>query len=178
MALSNQTIKDKLQSKFSQAIIDCVEEDIYSVFVNSSALKEIIYFLKKDDVLRFNFLTDLCCVQYPHNEEDKKFVMVYHLHNWIDNKRLRIKTYLSENDLSINSITSIFLAANWMERETFDFFGVNFIGHPNLKRIMNDNGMKVFPMRKEYPLEDSQRTDKDDRFFGRVRNNDQLRDKE
>ena len=60
-----------------------------------------------------------------------------------------------------------FHAANWMERETYDFYGVNFVGHPNLKRILNVDEMDYFPMRKEFPLEDQTRIDKDDEMFGR-----------
>ncbi len=67
----------------------------------------------------------------------------------------------------ISSITSLYEASNWQERETFDFFGIEFIGHPNLKRILNVDEMDYFPMRKEYPLEDQTRTDKDDKYFGR-----------
>jgi NADH-quinone oxidoreductase subunit C len=63
--------------------------------------------------------------------------------------------------------TSLYSSANWMERETYDFFGVNFIGHPNLKRILNVDEMDYFPLRKQYPLEDQTRIDKDDEMFGR-----------
>jgi NADH-quinone oxidoreductase subunit C len=70
----------------------------------------------------------------------------------------------------VASISDIFLSSNWMERETYDFYGINFIGHPQLKRILNMDEMVSFPMRKEFPLEDNGRTDKDDRFFGRTAN--------
>jgi NADH-quinone oxidoreductase subunit C len=67
----------------------------------------------------------------------------------------------------VATLTSVFQAANWMERETYDFYGVNFEGHPNLKRILNVDEMTIFPMRKEYPLEDQVRQDKNDTMFGR-----------
>ena len=67
----------------------------------------------------------------------------------------------------IPTVTDLWLGANWMERETFDFYGVKFIGHPNLKRILNMDEMDYHPLRKEYPLEDQTRDDKDDRMFGR-----------
>jgi len=67
---------------------------------------------------------------------------------------------------------SLFVGANWQERETYDFFGIKFKGHPQLKRILNMDEMSVFPLRKEYTMEDMHRTDKDDRFFGRTQNND------
>ena len=96
---------------------------------------------------------------------------MYHLHNWVENVRIRVTTYLTDENLEVNSITDLFLCSNWMERETFDFYGINFIGHPQLKRILNMEEMVSFPMRKEFPMEDSGRTDKDDRFFGRTAQN-------
>jgi NADH-quinone oxidoreductase subunit C len=74
---------------------------------------------------------------------------------------------MSAENPQIDSIESVFGAANWQERETFDFYGIEFLGHPNLKRILNVDEMDYFPMRKEYPLEDQTRTDKDDTYFGR-----------
>jgi NADH-quinone oxidoreductase subunit C len=103
---------------------------------------------------------------------------VYHLHNWYENKRIKIKTYLNgENSRNKNNF-KYFLCANWMERETYDFYGINFIGHPQLKRILNMDEMISFPMRKEFPMEDSGRTDKDDRFFfGRTTEEQQYKNK-
>ena len=84
-----------------------------------------------------------------------------------ENVRIRVKTYLPINNPEIQSITGLFASANWMERETFDFYGIIFKGHPNLKRILNVEYLDYFPLRKEYPLEDPTREDKDNRFFGR-----------
>jgi NADH-quinone oxidoreductase subunit C len=81
--------------------------------------------------------------------------------------RIRVKTFTSKEYPDVSSVTEIFSAANWMERETYDFYGINFVGHPNLIRILNVEYLDYFPLRKEYPLEDATRTDKDDRFFGR-----------
>jgi NADH-quinone oxidoreductase subunit C len=64
-------------------------------------------------------------------------------------------------------VTSLYAAANWMERETFDFYGIIFTGHPNLRRILNADEMDYFPLRKEFPLEDATRSDKEDKYFGR-----------
>jgi NADH-quinone oxidoreductase subunit C len=82
--------------------------------------------------------------------------------------RIRVTTFLKGENPEVSSIIDLFTSANWMERETWDFYGINFIGHPQLKRILNMDEMVSFPMRKEFPLEDSGRTDKDDRFFGRT----------
>jgi NADH-quinone oxidoreductase subunit C len=93
--------------------------------------------------------------------------VVYHLHSFIHNHRIRIKITTPIIDPTVPSITSIWPASNWMEREAYDFFGIEFTGHPNLKRILNVEDMTSFPLRKEFPLEDQTREDKDNRMFGR-----------
>ena len=113
-------------------------------------------------------MTDLCGIHYPDSDTNEQFCVVYHLHNWYENKRIKIKTFISGNNPEIKTVSNIFLSSNWMERETYDFYGINFIGHPQLKRILNMDEMVSFPMRKEFPMEDSGRTDKDDRYFGRT----------
>ena len=113
----------------------------------------------------FGFLTDLCGIHIPG--QAMELGVVYHLHNLPENKRIRIKAFTTKDNPKMASIHEIFSAANWMERETFDFYGIKFIGHPNLIRILNVEYMDYFPLRKEYPLEDATRGDKDDRFFGR-----------
>ena len=105
-------------------------------------------------------------MHYPE-KQGEEIAVVYHLHNLIDNIRVRFKVYTNSNNPDVFTATNIFESANWMERETYDFYGVNFIGHPNLKRILNVDEMDYFPMRKEFPLEDQTRTDKDDEMFGR-----------
>lgn len=172
MALEVADIQTRLEKQFGSEVSDFrMEHDILTFHSSSNYIKNVIIFLKDDDVLRFNFLTDLCGIHYPDNEKEAEFAVTYLLHNWIDNVRVRVKTFLSEAKIEIPTVTDLFSSANWMERETFDFYGVKFVGHPNLKRILNDDGMKVFPMRKQYRLEDSGRSDKDDRFFGRTTNN-------
>ena len=93
--------------------------------------------------------------------------VIYHLHSLTNNVRVRIKVFLNGDDPVIPTATDLWEGANWMERETYDFFGINFQGHPNLVRILNVDDMTVFPMRREYPLEDPNRVDKKDYFFGR-----------
>jgi NADH-quinone oxidoreductase subunit C len=100
-------------------------------------------------------------------QSGREIGVVYHLHNLMENYRLRVKAWMPAADPQISTVTDIWAGANWMERETYDFFGILFKGHPNLKRILNVDHMDVFPLRKEFPLEDTTRTDKDDRFFGR-----------
>ena len=123
-------------------------------------------FLYDDAELKFKFLTTLNAVHYPGNK-GRELAVVYHLHNLADNVRIRFKIYTDINKPDVFTATRLFEAANWLERETYDFYGVNFVGHPNLKRILNVDEMDYFPMRKEYPLEDQTRKDKDDEMFGR-----------
>ncbi|WP_395076938.1 NADH-quinone oxidoreductase subunit C [Flavobacterium sp.] len=169
MALENIQIQDKLTETFAESVMHFRQEkDIFTFEVASDKITAIILFLKNDESLNFHFLTDVCGIHYPDNDQNEQFEVVYHLHNWIENKRIRIKCFLNGENPEIKTISNIFLCANWMERETWDFYGINFVGHPQLKRILNMDEMISFPMRKEFPMEDSGRTDKDDRFFGRT----------
>ncbi|MCK6690656.1 MAG: NADH-quinone oxidoreductase subunit C [Thermoanaerobaculia bacterium] len=145
-------------------------EVAYDGMLTVETTREHIYdflkFLRDDEELQFNFLTTLCAVHYPE-DPGRELAMVYHLHNWRQNLRIRVKVFLPVEDPHIPTVTTLWLTANWMERETYDFYGVIFDGHPKLTRILNVDDMDVFPLRKEYKLEDGTRTDKDDRFFGR-----------
>jgi NADH:ubiquinone oxidoreductase 27 kD subunit len=162
--MENATIIDFLIPDFSEKILLVDESaDILTLIVDSSASKSIIRTLKEQ--LNFFFLTTLFGIHFP--EQKKELGVIYQLHNLVDNKRIRIKTFVTKENPQIETLTDLYSGANWMERETYDFFGIEFIGHPNLKRILNVDYMDYFPMRKEYPLEDATRTDKDDRFFGR-----------
>lgn len=176
MALETIAIQEMVTARFGgQVSVFRMEKDILTFDASLKVVKDVIRFMHENEILRFNFLTDLCGVHYPDNTKDAQFAVVYLLHNWIDNVRVRIKTYTDGDKPEVPTITDIFMSANWMERETYDFFGIKFIGHPNLKRILNADNMTSHPMRKDYPLEDAGRTDKDDRFFGRTTNNYQVK---
>lgn len=172
MALETTVIQNQITDRFAAEVANFrMKQDVFTFEATPAIIKDLIRFMKEDETLRFNFLTDLCGVHYPDHDKETQFTVVYLLHNWIDNVRVRVKTFLPADKLEVDSVTDVFAAANWLERETYDFYGIIFLGHPNLKRILNDEGMVSFPMRKEFPLEDSGRTDKDDRFFGRTPNN-------
>ena len=123
-------------------------------------------FLKNEEAFGLNFLTTMCGVHFDSNV-GQEFAVVYQLHNMQTNERVRIRTTMAKDDLVLPSIIPLWPAANWMEREAYDFYGFTFTGHPNLVRILNMDEMNYFPMRKEYALEDEARTDKDDKYFGR-----------
>ena len=167
MSLTNDTIKEKLIEKFGEQVSNFEEPYGMLTFeIPKDMNLKVMQFLYDDEELKFQFLTTLCAVHYPDNKE-RELAVVYHLHNLTDNIRIRLKAWLDINKPDIFTATRLFEAANWLERETYDFYGVNFIGHPNLKRILNVDEMDYFPMRKEYPLEDQTRKDKDDEMFGR-----------
>jgi NADH-quinone oxidoreductase subunit C len=169
MALETAYIQEKLSQKFGNNVLNFeMSRDIFSFEATPETIHEVIQFLKEQEDLNFHFLTDLCGVHYPDNEANRQFAVVYHMHNWVESFRIRIKTFLNGENPEVDSMTDLFLTTNWMERETFDFYGIHFKGHPQLKRILNMDEMESFPMRKEFPLEDQGRTDKDDRFFGRT----------
>jgi len=167
MALSNETIQNKLLEKFGDQVLNF---STASGILSFESFKEInlkvLQYLFEEPSLAFTFLTDLCGVNYPDNI-GAELVVVYHLHNFSENIRLRYSISTSINETSIFTASKLFESANWMERETYDFFGINFVGHPNLKRILNVDEMDYFPLRKQYPLEDQTRIDKDDEMFGR-----------
>lgn len=162
-------INQKLTQKFTGEQIVLERETGILTFVIPAALNlKVLQFLYDDTELQFTFLSDLCAVHYPENK-GREIVVVYQLYNLKANTRICIKAYIPQSKPDIFTVSKLFAAANWMERETYDFFGVNFIGHPNLKRILNVDEMDYFPMRKEYPLEEGTRMDKDDEMFGRVK---------
>ena len=162
--MENNEIIQKLKGQFGPSVLSSEEPyGILSFTIDSVSVISVIQFLKEQ--LGFNFLTDLCGIHYPDHE--LSLGVTYHMHNMKENTRLRIKTFLPGSSPKLATATGLFPAANWMERETFDFYGIKFEGHPNLKRILNVEYLDYHPMRKEYPLEDPTRHDKDDRFFGR-----------
>lgn len=167
MELNNEIIRQKLTEKFGDQLGEW--EETYGIlsFVAPRELNlKVMQFLYDEDSLAFRFLTDLTGVHFP-DKAGGELAVVYHLHNLADNVRLRFKVFAPVADPSVFSATALYQSANWMERETYDFYGINFVGHPNLIRVLNVDEMDYFPLRKEYPVEDQTRMDKDDEMFGR-----------
>ncbi|MFN5793543.1 MAG: NADH-quinone oxidoreductase subunit C [Bacteroidota bacterium] len=162
----NKKVLEQLIKVFSDDIKSAEESyGMLSVTVSKNKIYEIIKFLKENTETNFNFLTDLTGIHYPDSKED--LGVIYHLHNFYKNHRIRLKIFFSTQDSYVDSIVDLYSGANWMERETFDFFGIHFKGHPNLTRILNMEDMLIHPLRKEFPLEDQSRKDKNDAMFGR-----------
>ena len=165
--LSNTAVSDALKAEFGAAILSSeTPYDFLTVEVESSKIHALINWLKQEESLDISFLTNIGGVHYP-DQTEREFAVVYHLQSMFNNFRIRLKAYVPLQNPEIDSIVDIYAGANWMERETFDFYGILFKGHPNLIRILNEDSMDYHPMRKEYHLEDATREDKDDRFFGR-----------
>ena len=167
MTLTNQDIQNKLQEKFGDLVSNFEESyGLLSFEATAANNLKVLQFLYDEPSLQFQFLTDICGVNFP-DDAGREISVVYHLHNLTENVRLRFKIFVPVTVPDVFTACNLFSSANWMERETYDFYGVNFVGHPNLIRILNVDEMDYFPLRKEYPLEDQTRIDKDDEMFGR-----------
>lgn len=167
MSISRDHIKEKLNTQFGDGIISWNDAtDILTLEVKPELNLKVLTFLFDEPSLGFQFLTDLTGIHFP-DKTGAEIGVIYHVHNLKENVRLRIKIFVPIQKPDVYTATGLFSGANWMERETFDFYGINFIGHPNLKRVLNVDEMDYHPLRKEYPLEDQTRIDKDDEMFGR-----------
>ena len=139
-------INSELASKINNSFIK--HDNIY-LSIDHNELIEVITFLKTNNETKFRQLVEITAVDYPENEN--RFKMVYLLLSHEYNQRIIIDYSIKENEI-ISSITSIFPAANWMEREVFDMYGLNFKNHPDLRRILTDYGFEGHPLRKDFPL--------------------------
>lgn len=166
MEFTNDFVSEALVREFPESVITQSESyGMLTLEIKKEDLKKVVHHMK-DSSLGYTFLTDICGVHFPDNPE-KEIGVVYHLHNLVENHRIRLKTFMTRDFAEVDSLTELFAAANWMERETFDFYGIKFKGHPDLRVILNDPELGYHPMLKEYRLEDGTRTDKDDAMFGR-----------
>jgi len=167
MSTHYDTIREILSRQFGDRILAWeFPYGMLSLTIQPEFNLKALTLLYDDPDLGFQFLTDLTGVHYPERE-GQELAVVYHLHNLVKNVRIRMKIYVPVAKPDVYTATGLFSGANWMERETYDFFGINFIGHPDLRRVLNVDEMDYFPLRKEFPLEDQTRIDKDDEMFGR-----------
>ena len=139
-------INSELTTKIDQSKI--LHNQLY-IDINKDDLIDVILFLKTSKHTKFRQLIDITAVDYP--EEMQRFKMVYLLLSHEFNQRIILSYYINENEV-ISSLTSIFPSANWMEREVFDMYGINFKDHPDLRRILTDYGFEGYPLRKDFPL--------------------------
>src|SRR5829696_2660225 len=140
----------KLKAQFGEAIGEALEFiRQLSVTVDGARIVEICDFLKRDEEIAFDYLSDLTCVHYP-DRRAAPFEIVYNLFSISSNERVRLKVRTSE---AVESVTSVWPAANWLEREVFDLFGIRFSNHPDLRRLLLPPDWEGYPLRKDFPLE-------------------------
>ena len=158
MTASLQTLESALRAALGESLVDLVSaRGELTATVKAADYLAVATRLRDDPSLRFEQLIDLCGVDYAdyRNQpwEGQRFGVVVHLlsisHNW----RLRLKTFAPDDDLpTVASVTPVWSAANWFEREAFDLFGIIFDGHLDLRRILTDYGFIGHPMRKDFPV--------------------------
>ncbi len=142
ISLAASQLGDKITGAgiaYGELFFETTPDDILSV----------LKFLRDDPACAFTQLIDLCGADYP--EREKRFDIVYHLLSMTQNLRVRIKIQAEEKD-KVPSIVELFPAADWLEREAFDMYGILFVGHPDLRRLLTDYGFEGHPLRKDFPL--------------------------
>ncbi len=155
--MSETHLIDRVRELFPEAIIEVQRaHDELTLVVRKSALEAFMHFLFQDTELAFNYLVDVTAVDYQNLPEisekfQARFMVVYHLYSHQNNVRVRIKTPLEEDE-AVPSVATLWKAANWLEREVYDMFGIVFEGHPDLCRILMPDDYEGHPLRKDYPL--------------------------
>ncbi len=149
---SNHPLAMRLKAEFAEAIAEATEFlGQLSIRVKREQILEVAMALRDDSELPFDYLSDLTCVHYPDNKETP-FEVVYSLYSISKNERVRLKV-ATTNGGGVESVTSVWPSADWLEREVYDLFGVTFHNHPDLRRILLPPDWDGHPLRKDYPLE-------------------------
>jgi NADH-quinone oxidoreductase subunit C len=145
-----EQFRSKLVDALKTGVSSCkVTVGELTLVVEAAEIVRVLTFLRDDPACEFKILVDICGVDWP--ERAKRFDVVYHLLSLSKNRRLRVKIETDERT-PVPSVVSVYPAANWFERETFDMFGVVFAEHPDLRRILTDYGFSGYPLRKDFPL--------------------------
>ena len=145
-----ESLEKAINSELTSKILSSkIKHDQINICIEDNNLIEVMIFLKTHSSTKFKQLIDITTVDYP--ERDKRFKMVYLLLSHEKNSRIKIEFDIKEGEI-LSSLTSTFPSANWMEREVFDMYGVEFKDHPDLRRILTDYGFKGHPLRKDFPL--------------------------
>jgi NADH-quinone oxidoreductase subunit C len=147
----NAVIIDKFKARFGEQNLQVSEfRNELTIVVPKDRIVEICRFLKEDAELKFDLLADLCGIDM--NTPEKRFGVIYNLYSLTNKFRLRLKTFTDEEDPKVPTVTGVWGTANWHERETFDMFGVVFVGHPDLRRVYMPEEFEHHPLRKDFPL--------------------------
>ncbi|MCC7445841.1 MAG: NADH-quinone oxidoreductase subunit C [Anaerolineae bacterium] len=142
---------DMARSSLGDAVQDVIEfRGETTLVVDPAKIVDICLFFRDTEGLEYNFLADVTAVDYYPQEP--RFAICYHLYSMIYNRNLRLKAYLPGDEPKIQSVTGVWNAANFQEREAYDLMGIQFEGHPNLRRILMPEDWEGHPQRKDYPL--------------------------
>ena len=148
--LTLQDLEKKINSELTTKINSSkISHSQIYINIDSEDIVDVILFLKNNEKIKFRQLIDITAVDYPQNE--KRFKMVYLFLSHEYNSRVILECYINEDEI-VPTITNIYPAANWMEREVFDMYGIKFKNHPDLRRILTDYGFEGHPLRKDFPL--------------------------
>jgi len=143
---------EKIKERFGESTVVETKDahNEITIVVSRDAILDVAGFLRDEPSLQYNFLSDICGVDWPGRTE--RFEVVYNLYSMKYGSRLRLKARLPEKDPALPSVTDVWPTANWHEREAFDLYGIEFTGHPDLRRILNPDDFEGFPYRKDFPI--------------------------
>ncbi len=156
---SKPLVLEKLEADHTDALL--AQDEVRGttvVVVRKERTYAVLEYLKTDPELAYTYLVDVTAVDNSEMESElmqfdyARFMVVYQLYSYQGQCRVRVKVPVHENDLSISSVTGLWRGANWLERETYDMFGIHFEGHPDLRRILMPDDFEGYPLRKDYPL--------------------------
>jgi NADH-quinone oxidoreductase subunit C len=148
---AKELITNKVKENFSDSIVEITDfRNDLSIVILPNKILELAKFLKENDELSFLMCKDVTAIDWATRK--KRFTVVYHIYSFKLNFNLRIKSNLEEEPYRIETVTSIWPSANWYERETYDMFGIEFLNHPDLRRMYMPEGFEYHPLRKDFPL--------------------------
>ena len=159
MAIQFQALEKTVRERFPAEVLDWTTfRGQHCLHLKRERVVSVLSYLRDDSSARFEMLTDVTCLDHLRLPEDQparapeRFAVVYHLTSLEHNARLRVKAYVPEEPCEIETVSALWPAANWGEREAYDMFGVVFLGHPDLRRILMPELYEGYPLRKDYPL--------------------------
>ena len=146
-----EIIKNKLQENFKDASLEFSEyKDEFVIKVDKKIIASVCKLLKTDTELKFLICEDITAVDWATRKN--RFTVVYHIFSLKNNIRIVVKADVDEADCSIDTVSSVWRAANWQERETYDMYGIKFNNHPDLRRMYMPEEFEYYPLRKDFPL--------------------------
>ncbi len=147
----NQTVIEQLKSRFGESAIEANEfRDELTVVVPKEIIVDVCRFLKDDSTQKFDLLADLCGIDMY--TPAKRFGVIYNLYSFTSKHRIRLKTFVEEENPTLPTVSTVWATGNWHERETYDMFGIVFEGHPDLRRMYLPDEFEHHPLRKDFPL--------------------------